>query len=270
MPRPFLSADEVKILTAEFDKISNAFWDAWNKHDTILLRQLYTDDIVLYYKGNTPMNTGIERVLGDDIGAFSEHPWWTGRLAGTYIGRAQGFAKIEQWGIDQQLGFTEQNPEMQYIWFTLRDGKISERWHFVGSDYYAATGATFTIKPLQDYASAWSSGDAEPVANLYDPQAVRQDTLFGENQQGSTAVKEYATNFFAWYPGVRLELLNSFELLYSHPVMVGGVYAIHATDQAGKPCDVHTIVLLESSQDKITKEWMFYNADSLIACGWAK
>ena len=34
--------------------------------------------------------------------------------------------------------------------------------------------------------------------------------------------------------------------------------------------DVHAIILLESSQDKITKEWMFYNADFLISCGWAQ
>lgn len=266
-PRPPLSADEVKTLATEFDEISRANIDGVNKHDTNLQRPLYTDDIVLYYQGNTPNATGIEGVVANNNGANSENPQLTGRLDGIYIGRAQGFAIAVWWNDD---GFTEQNPVITYVWYMLRDGKISEWWIFASSEYYAAKGTAFTIKPLQDYASAWSSGDSEKVTSLYDPQVVRQDTLFGENQQGSTAVKEYATNFFAWYPGVRLELLKSFELADSAPIMVGGVYAIHVSDQAGKPCDVHAIILLKSSQNKIVNEWVFYQTDSLIACGWAQ
>jgi ketosteroid isomerase-like protein len=267
IPRPPLSADEVKTLAAAFDKISNAHIDAWNKHDINLLRQLYTDDIVLYYEGNTPNNNGIDSVVANDVGALSENPQLAGRLDDTYIGRAQGFGIFENWNVE---GFNEQNPAIKYNWFTLQDGKMSEWWQFRDAVYYGKQGLTFDFTPLKYYETAWSSGDAEKVASLYNPQVVRQDTLFGENQQGSTAVKEFATNFFAWYPGVRLELLKSFELFLSDPVMEGGVYAIHVSDKAGKPCDVRAIILLEVPQDKITKEWVFYNADSLIACGWAQ
>jgi len=67
-----------------------------------------------------------------------------------------------------------------------------------------------------------------------------------------------------------MELLQSFMLAESKPIKIGGVYAIHVSDKAGQPCDVSAIILLDTSQDKITNEWLFYNADSLIACGWAQ
>jgi hypothetical protein len=47
----------------------------------------------------------------------------------------------------------------------------------------------------------------------------------------------------------------------------------HARDQAGKPCDVRAIILLEApfldsvSTGKLINEWLFYDPDSLIACG---
>jgi ketosteroid isomerase-like protein len=120
---------------------------------------------------------------------------------------------------------------------------------------------------LQDYAAAWSSGDPEAVANLYAPDVVRQDTLFGYDLQRSSAIKEFTKTFFAWYPGVRLELHDSLKWSARD---LGSLYSIHVSDQTGKPCDVRAIILLESSQDKIINERLFYNADSLIACGWAQ
>jgi hypothetical protein len=51
--------------------------------------------------------------------------------------------------------------------------------------------------------------------------------------------------------------------------MIDGVYAIHVSDQTYLPCELNAIILPKSSQDKIANEFVFYNADSLIACGWA-
>jgi hypothetical protein len=268
-PRP-LSANEVKTLAAEFDKISDAHNDAWNKHDTNLMRQLYADDIVFYQDGNTPNFNNADSLVAAFEQSLHENPKIANRLADTFIGRGQGFANFENWNVDTQLGFTEQNPESTYEWYTLRDGKISVWWFFYDSKYYAAQGSSLDSSPLLSYETAWSSGNAKTVASLYDPKVVRTDSLFGYDQQGSFAVKAFATNFFTWYPGMRLELLQSFKLFDSNPVMAGGVYAIHVSDKAGKPCDVRAIILLEIPQDKITKEWVFYNADSLIACGWAQ
>ena len=268
IPRQPLSADEVKTIAAEFDKISKAHIDAWNKHDTNLMRPLYTDDVRYYEADTTPTVYNAASLISLMSLVLAWHPDIGNRLVDTFISREDGFDIWEIWNYETS---TKENPYYQYDRYLLRDGKISSWYLFWGTEAFInlwTPGKTFDQKPLQDYVSAWSSGDPKEVASLYDPNVIRQDALFGENQQGSSAVKEFATNFFSWYPGVSLELLQSFKL--DGTGMTGGVYAVHVSDQTGKPCDVRAIILLEISRYKITKEWMFYNADSLIACGWAQ
>jgi hypothetical protein len=270
IPRPPLSADEVKTIAAEFERVSQLNFQSWTNRDFNLMSQLFTDDISYYEVGNNSICSYNSCLVDLNKTVLSDWPDFKIRLVDTYIGQTDGFAINEMWNYWTEYGFTQDNPATDYDWLTLRDGKISIEWLFWGSNVYTARGDTFHPKMIQAYETAWSSGNPEAVASLYDPKVVRTDSLFEENQQGSSAVKEFATTFFAWYPGVRLELLKSFELYTSSPLRTGGVYAIHVTDQAGKPCDVRAIILLESSQDKITNEWLFYNADSLIACGWAQ
>jgi len=270
IPRPPLSAEEVKTIAAEFDKVSSAHMDAWNKHDRNLMVILYTSDITYHEDGIEPMRSGQTSVLWLQSYVLQHWPDYAVRSLDTFIGREDGFDVMEMWN---WMGATKENPFTGYYWYTLRNGKISDLWLFWGSEaftkiYIPEANATFTDKPLQDYALAWSSGDLQTIASLYATDVVRQDTLYKENQQGSSAVKEFAAQFFAWYPGVRLELLQPFKL--DETGMTGGVYAIHVTDQAGMPCDVRAVILLELAEEKITKEWIFYNANSLVACGWAQ
>lgn len=270
--RPPLSVDEVKTLAAEFQNVSSAFIDAYNKHDTVLISQLLTSDITYYEVGSNPQTYGPMQYLSLANSFLFTSPDFEGRQLNTFIGREDGFDIWEQWNFRLS---TKENPYLGYDWYLLKDGKISSMWLFWGYDVYVRDfipnmGATFDQKPLQDYASAWSSGDPGAVTNLYSADVVRHDTLFREIQQGSSAVKSFSTNFFNWYPGVKTELLQSFMLAESKPIKTGGVYAFHVSDLAGKPCDVNAVILLELSQDQIINEWLFYNADSLIACGWAQ
>ncbi len=260
--RPPLSANEVKTLTSEFDRIAIADAEAWDKGNLELMRQFYTSDIIIYdaYPDEHFLQ-GVDELISLMMDyPIKNHPNLEVQLADTFIGRGSGLEVLDMRGwIDI--------PSKLYFLYTLRDGKIAEWWTYMGSVVATSDGTPIPEKLTQDYAAAWSSGDPETVASLYDPNIVRQDTLFGENQQGSTAVKEYANNYFAWYPGVRLELQDSLQWSSKD---LGGVYAIHVIDRAGRPCDVRAIILLESSQDKIINEKLFYNADSLIACGWAQ
>jgi outer membrane murein-binding lipoprotein Lpp len=265
--RPPLSADEVKTLASEIKRLSSDNIQAWNNHDDDLMHQLYTNDIMYYETGRISYYHGIENVIylsKESVGADLD-----ASQTGIFIGREDGF-DIWEMNYWTEFGFSKENPAIAYSWYTLREGKISSWYLFWDSTVFTAQKLDFTQKPLLEYATAWSSNDPEAVASLYDPKVVRIDSLFGENQQGSTAVKEFATDYFAWYPGVRLELLKSFELYQSYPVRIGGVYAIHVSDKAGQSCDVSAIILLDLTQDMITNEWLFYNADSLIACGWAQ
>jgi hypothetical protein len=272
--RPPLSATDVKTLSTEFDGISNAHLAAWNNHDFTSMDQVYADDIKYYEKtGNAPDYQGSAEVIAL-MNGVDQDTNIGGLSGGTFIGRETGFDIWEEWGYDEELGFSKDNLLYEYNFYTLRGGKIAEWWLDYGMDYLAVKGVQISEKPLQEYAAAWSSGNPKTVASLYDPQAVRTDTLYGENEQGSTAIKEFAGSFFAWYPGVLLELQKSFAY---NPLEIGGVYAIHVSDQAGKPCDVRAIILLDLEKNKttnkfdvITNERVFYQPDTLLACGWAR
>ncbi len=270
-PRPLL-AEEVKMLSAGIEKVSSAYIDAWNKHDTNLMGELMTDDIAYYEAGNSPMFTYKGDMIFLNNYVLAGAPNFGGRQLETFIGREDGFDIWEMWNWS---GSTQENPYHGYDRYVLKDGKISAMYLFWGSEVFErlltpSQGSTFDPQPLQDYATAWSSGDPEAVAGLYVPESVRQDSIFKEKQQGISAIKDFATSFFTWYPGVSLELFQTFKLGDSDPVVSGGVYAIHVADQAGKPCAVRAIILLETSQKKIINETLFYNGESLITCGWAR
>jgi hypothetical protein len=268
IPHTIMPAVEVKTLSAEFDRIAKAHAEAWDKGDLEPMRQWYTSDI-LYYEGIDTIE-GIDNVISLMMdGPIRMHPNLEVRLVDTFIGRGTGF---DAWDMRGWIDI----PVTEYNLYTLRDGKIADWRYSMGAAAMAADGAPMSEKLLQDYATAWSSGDPEAVANLYAPESVanlsnpdvvRQDTLFGYDVQGRSAIKDFAANFFAWYPGVRLELQYALQFSVTEP---GGVYAIHVSDQTGEPCDVRAIILLRSYHDKIINERLFYNADSLIACGWAQ
>ncbi len=263
-----LSAGQVKAFAAEFERIAEGQVQAWNSHDLDRLRQVYTEDVV-HYDANQPLFVGIDAVLGMASGiVFAGSPDFQGRLGDTFIRREDGF---DRWEIWNWHGHTKDDPIKEYDWLTMRDGRISYWRLLYGPAFLKIQGASYETKLLEDYASVWSSGDVQRVAGLYASAAVRLDTLFGENQEGSSAVQDYAEKFFAWYPGVRLELLETFAE-GPIPVKRGGVYAIHVQDSAGKPCDIKALIVMEAdeSKEKITKEWVFYQPDSLLACGWAR
>ncbi len=278
VPRPPISAADVKSLAAPFDKVSKAYVQAWNTHDTKNMAPLLTDDVLYYEEGNKPMTSTAGGLLGTNWIVLHGSPNFEGKQTDLFVSRDSAFDIWEMWNYDEAAGPQgKDNPVTGYDWYTLRDGKIASIWLFWSPEHLmAGFDIAFSEKPLQDYDKAWSSGDPKTIAALYAPDAVRHDTLFGDDQNGPSAIQEYAANFFSWYPDVSLERLKSFQLGHSVPVKTGGVYILHARDHAGKPCDIQAIILLESpvlddlSTGKIINEWWFYQPDSLIACGWAQ
>lgn len=273
-PRPPLSANEVKTIDAEFERIANEYHQFSSNKDYDLMRQVFTEDIV-HHDQNAELAKGKNDVVSMMSMFFSEFPDFETRTANTYVGHDDGFYVEDAWGmvpVDYVKNiFSSDHPLKNYSWLTLRDGKISYWWLFWGEEVFSAGDLPFDRKLLQDYADAWSSGDSEAVASLYTSEAIRQDTLFSENQQGNSAIKAFATHFFAWYPSVTLTLLETFGE-FPKVIKRGGIYTVSVSNTSGKPCDVSMLVLLEpdKSGQKIAQEWVFYNADSLIACGWAQ
>lgn len=274
IPRPPLSADEVKALSTEFERITNEHDQATIKRDFDQMRQIYTEDIV-HHDQNVEYAKGKENVISLQKELTTYFPNFENRLVSTFVGHDDGFNVEDTWGwapYDYKSNvWSSDYPLKNYSWYTLRDGKISYWWLFYGEEVFSVQGKPFNSKMQEDYAAVWSSGDSEAVASLYTPEAIRQDTLFSETQQENSAIKAFATHFFAWYPGVHLTLLETFGE-FPKVIKRGGIYTVSVSDPSGQPCDVNMLVLLEpdESGQKIAQEWVFYTADSLIACGWAQ
>jgi hypothetical protein len=275
---PYISAAEMKAIAAPFDTLSKAYIQAWNTHDTNNMRPLVTDDVTYYESGNNPMLYFASNLMSINKMVLSENPNFQGRQAGIFINRDSAFDIWEMWNYAEDIiPNSIENPISAYDWYTLRDGRIASMWLFWEPELLTAQfGVLIHEKPLQDYEKAWSSGNPQEVANLYAPNAVRHDALFGLDQTGSSAIQGFASKFFTWYPDVSFTRQRWFQLGESVPVKTGGVYTIRVLDQAGKPCDIQAIILLEavvnsdSSTGKLINEWLFYQPDSLITCGWAQ
>ncbi len=63
-----------------------------------------------------------------------------------------------------------------------------------------------------------------------------------------------------------------YELIGGFPLRSAGVFTMHLKDEAGHPCEIQAIIQLDTDilEELIVRERLFYNADSLIACGWAQ
>jgi ketosteroid isomerase-like protein len=259
-----VSSDEVKKLADELDQLLNKEVQAENSHDLDQVRQVYTEDIEVY--DSNEQCKGLQCMVDAADWVFTNAPQFSAQGIDTYISGEDGFLQ-QDW---RNFSAVKENPIIHYFdWVTPRDGKISYRRSFVSSDFFTSRDMPFDPTILNDYSTAWSSGDAQTVAALYNADAVREDTLFGENQQGSTAVKEFAADFFNKHPGISLELIQPIGE-NGEVKTLGGVYAMHVTDQNGKPCDIKALIVLEPDNGKISKETVFYQPDSLIACGWAQ
>ncbi len=270
--RKVLQVGEVKSISAEFHRLADAARQATIDRDFAAMKnEIYSDDAV-HHDGNmelTHSGLGMVSLLKTWITYF---PDYGSRPVSYHIGRTDGFYMEESWNWSNvSPNYTQDDPMINYMWFTLREGKISYWWMFYGRKSMERDGYGYDEKLLEDYAAAWSSGDAKTAADLYAADAVRTDSLFEETQQGNAAIQQFASSFFTWYPGIKLTLLNTFAE-GPQPIKKGGVYTMSVTDQSGAPCQVEALILLEGdqSEQKITHEWVFYQAESLIKCGWAK
>jgi ketosteroid isomerase-like protein len=204
------------------------------------------------------------------------------QIGGLYAGRDGGVFVDGWWGV---MGWTKQKPGREWFEIGLRDGlwasvlMIYDRGTLNG-DFASAIGVSLNpklvsgfAKLLARYATAWSSGDPKAVAALYAPNALRQDMVFGDSEQGRTAIRDYAAQYFGWYPSVQTRLVRPFGdgrmPTSGHPAM-GGQISIRTTGQDGRPCTVNAAAMLETKNGLITKERVYYDAASLKTCGWAQ
>jgi ketosteroid isomerase-like protein len=123
------------------------------------------------------------------------------------------------------------------------------------------------------YARAWSSGDRAAIDRLYAPGAVREDMVFGDRQEGRGEVTAFASSFRQWYPDARFTVTRPYgvgtPVTPGRPV-VAAELEIGTAAADGSPCTVKGVVFLETKKGLIASERVYYDAESLESCSWAK
>jgi len=278
-PREPASAAEVERIARAFEAVVVASTDAWFPAglpgDVEAIRLLYTDDIVHHDETFDAHIVGIEDVM-EMASNFVNFPM-EAEVTARFIGAEDGLALEEMWGLSLRgHQFTRDDPLLEVDLLETRDGLISHWTLFYGLnsiDSFKAADTPSTDEArtlLASYASLWSSGDLSMVGELYALNAIREDTIFGERQEGREAVTSFADSFFASYPGAEWDLLVPFGDGTEDDPATGGVFAITVGGAGEETCEVQAAVLVETSEDHIVHESVYYDADSLIACGWAR
>lgn len=271
-PFPTLSAEEVRLLGISCEEIYSRQINAWDSREPENLRQVYTDDIV-HFDGY-PAYIGIGKVIGMAEGMFKFFPEWQMEAGETFVSRDKCLGIWVNWDIFE---FTKDNPGLEYDLIETKDHKISFWRLFYQPGFFGADGRTDEF--LQQFASVWSQGDSEEIQNLYTKDADFEDTLFGFSITGQRKISGYVDSIFEKAPKASWELLFSFyegeaKFLYKEEYPFpsqGGVFTITVKDTSGNPCKIYTVVILTPNEDGvILRQETFYDADSLVACGWAE
>jgi hypothetical protein len=276
-PREPAPAAEVERTAAAFEAVTSAVPEAWSSGDVEAVRELYTDDIVHHDQTFGAHIVGIDRVGYMASSFMNQFAGMQSRVAESFIGLEDSLAVSKLWNIRLGHEFTQDDPLVEVDLYETRGDRISYWTLFYGLDTLEKVAGSATTERLDgarsllsSYGSAWSSGKPQMVGGLYTRDAVREDTIFGERAEGREAITSFAESFFAWYPGAQWKLLLPFSDGRHQSPVAGGVFAITVSGPSGERCEVHAAVLLKTAEDLIVHESLYYGADSLISCGWAR
>jgi hypothetical protein len=276
-----LDAKEITKIVNNCVVVSAASDDVVNTKDIEKWRLVYTDDIV--YIDGVPQAEGIDKFVAMRTGCSdwmdTNYPGTQGEIGETfYISKDECLGSVSWWG---WWMFKRTDPGIEYDLLQTRDGKISSWQGLYDQRIFGGLAERYNVNNdfLAQFTVSWSGGDTVKLIKLYANDAKLEDTLFGISVSGRSAIRGYANSFFAKSPGASWDLLYTFadrnatgNYLEQHPFpSQGGVYAITVKDSGGNPCEIRAVVLLTPNEEgKIQSQKVLYNADTLLACGWAK
>lgn len=273
-----LSSAEITQRAEAFRTFTAANAEAWNEKDLDAIRAVLTEDIHFIDVSFGDDIKGIEDVM--DMARFMCNiaPDLQRKTTRYYIGVDQGVAFYDYWNMwNPFTGYTPEKPYIYVFLFETHGDLISywrlfEGFEMLDKHFINDTVANGLQAMIAAYTSAWSSKDPEAIAEIYAVDAVRNDSLFGENQQGLNEIQTFAQSFFSWHPNSRWTSYDVFgERRYEGtPQTIGSSYGIQITSPTGETCEVMAVVLLQVLDGEIIQEDMYYEPDSLMQCGWAK
>jgi ketosteroid isomerase-like protein len=277
-PRKALSSAEINQRADVFKTLTEANAEAWNAKDLDAIQAVLTEDIHFVDVSFRDDIKGIEDVMDMARGLCGMAPDLQRIITSYYIGVDQGIAFYDYWNFWHPFtGYTPENPFIYVFLFETQDNLISYWRLFEGFDildkhFINDTAASDLQAMITAYTSAWSSKDPEAIAAIYAKDAIRNDTLFGENQSGVAEIETFARSFFSWYPNSQWTSYEVFgEKRYEgKPQNIGSSYGIQITSPSGEACEIKEVVLLQVLDGEIIQEDLYYDAGTLIECSWAE
>ena len=275
-PRKTPSMTEVLQRGGAFLAITSANEEAWNVKDLDAIEDILTEDIHFVDVTFGDDLVGKKQVLKMARSFCDIYPDLQRKTTSLYIGTEEGIVFYDYWGWKfGSIEYTLQDP-WDFIFHFRTHADLISYWRlFEGIDileshFISETESKEIRTALSSYGSAWSSGDSKIVAGMYAKDAVRQDSLFNESQQGRRAIKTFAESFFTWYPNTQWTPLEMFgeRPFNEKPHTIGSSFAIQTSYAKYETCTIKAVVLLQVLEGEIVQEDLYYDVKSLIGCGW--
>ena len=268
-PIQLLSAQEIEALGKACKDFEKLQIDTWETRDPEKLRDIYTVDIVHF--DSYPAYVGIDQVVDMAKMMFSIFSAWEMEAGETYISGEKCVGTWVNWGI---MGFTQENPGLEFDLLETKGDKISF-WRLFYDEKFDFYPIDF--KFLAMFENAWSASDAKRLVQIYSENAVLDDTVFGVSIEGKARIANYAQNFLELSHNGSWTLIQGFteEKIeftedYTGPSL-GGVFGVDTTQPNGTNCEIRVAVILTPDENgKIQSQETFYDANSLVECGWVK
>lgn len=277
IPKDPIAASTLQQIEAKCEQLASAHAEFWTSHDMDMFEGVYTEDIV-HDDGETFIQ-GAEDVSSMANTVFMFFPGLQATLQDLYVGGEECLGIYDYFPL--QLGGTEFTAEEPLIEIDLLrpQGNRIAYWglfedHATIEKEYSNADVDQWLEHdrelLERYAEAWSSDDPAQVAALYASDASRQDLMSGDMQSGSGEIRSWARTFFQQFPDARWQLVMPFSGNLSGMPVTGGTYTLRVENQDPETCTIEAAVLLGNSGSEIVKETVFYDAASLVECGWAE
>lgn len=266
-----LSAQDVENLGKRCEDIARLQVETWDTRDPENLREIYTEDIVHF--DDHPAYVGIDEVLSMARMMFRSFSKWQMELGDTYISKEKCVGTWVSWDV---FGFTQDNPGLEFDLLETQDNKISF-WRLFYDENFGWKKIDYEL--LAKYEESWSQNDESALLAIYSENATVEDTLFGVATVGHQEIADYAKNIFALSQEAVWKLIIPFaEGKASYPYSdeypfpsTGGVFGINTKKTDGTVCEIRVVVILTPNENgKIQAQETFYDANTLIECGWAR
>ncbi len=251
---------------------------AWMEQDPDAIRSYWDDDTVHEDTGFLLELSGPDLLSMPDW-FFDDAPDFKWEVDQVFVADGVALEVTRAWGIELRgFDFVEDEP----LWEIDRievdpDGTLGRWTLFYDLDTYREWSALDSRiddaeSLIRAYADAWGSGDSAEVGALYAADAHRVDSLFGVDLAGIDAIEAHAARFSSWVSDAGFSphlIFSDSRLGFRDPERIGAVFTLGGVDGEGSECDIDMAVVLSSTDGTIVHDEVFWDADSLLACGWA-